>query len=75
MDRSFPEAVDAPQADQGIQIDFRLSRQNLADYSGTTLYTVSRTLSTLAKRGWILSGRERIVVTDPHALVAFAESG
>ena len=28
-----------------IQIDIPLSRQNIADYSGTTLYTVSRTLS------------------------------
>jgi CRP-like cAMP-binding protein len=27
----------------GILIDFRLSRQELADYTGTTMYTVSRT--------------------------------
>ena len=59
----------------GIQIDIPLSRQNIADYSGTTLYTVSRTLSAWEKIGWIKSKREQIVVTDPHALVQFAETG
>jgi CRP-like cAMP-binding protein len=59
----------------GVLIDFRLSRQELADYTGTTLYTVSRTLSSWEKSGWIKSGRERITVTDPHALVTFAEKG
>ena len=60
---------------EGIHIDIPLSRQNIADYSGTTLYTVSRTLSAWKKKGWIHSGREQIVVTDPHALVQFAETG
>lgn len=59
----------------GIQIDIPLSRQNIADYSGTTLYTVSRTLSAWEKIGWIKSKREQIVITDPHALVQFAETG
>ncbi|MBN2438751.1 MAG: Crp/Fnr family transcriptional regulator [Deltaproteobacteria bacterium] len=61
--------------DEGILIDFRLSRQDLADYTGTTLYTVSRTLSSWEKKGWVRSGRERIIVADPHALVSFAETG
>ncbi|MBN1288431.1 MAG: Crp/Fnr family transcriptional regulator [Actinobacteria bacterium] len=61
--------------DEGILINFRLTRQELADYTGTTLYTVSRTLSGWEKKGWISSGREKIVVTDPHALVAFSEAG
>jgi CRP-like cAMP-binding protein len=60
---------------EGIHINIPLSRQNIADYSGTTLYTVSRTLSAWEKKGWIRSGRERIVVTDPHALVRFSETG
>ena len=59
----------------GILIEIPLSRQNIADYSGTTLYTVSRTLSGWEKKNWIKSGREKIIVTDPHALVAFAEAG
>ncbi|MBW1802986.1 MAG: winged helix-turn-helix domain-containing protein, partial [Deltaproteobacteria bacterium] len=58
----------------GIQIDIPLSRQNIADYSGTTLYTVSRTLSAWEKVGRIKSGRERIMITDPHALVQFSEN-
>ena len=58
---------------EGVLIDFRLSRQDLADYTGTTLYTVSRTLSLWEKKGWVSSGRERIVITDPHALVTFSE--
>lgn len=57
----------------GILIGIPLSRQSIADYSGTTLYTVSRTLTAWEKRGWIRSGRERVIVTDPHALVVFAE--
>jgi len=61
--------------ESGIQIDIPLSRQNIADYSGTTLYTVSRTLSAWEKSGWIKSGREQIVILDPHALVQFAETG
>ena len=59
----------------GILIDFRISRQELADYTGTTLYTVSRILSSWEKSGWIKSGRERITVLAPHALVMFTEKG
>jgi len=61
--------------DEGIRIDFRLSRRGLADYTGTTLFTVSRTISRWEKNGWIKSGRERITITDPHALVTFVEKG
>jgi CRP/FNR family transcriptional regulator, nitrogen oxide reductase regulator len=61
--------------DDGILIDFAISCQDLADYSGTTLYKVSRTLSTWEKKGWIKSGRERIVVTDVPVLENIAESG
>ena len=57
----------------GITIDFPLSRQELANYTGTSLYTVSRVLSTWERNGWIQSGRERITVTDSHALASFAE--
>jgi len=60
---------------EGILITFKLSRQELADYTGTTLYTVSRTLSIWGKNGWVKSGREKITITDPHALVLFAEKG
>jgi CRP-like cAMP-binding protein len=59
---------------EGIQINIPLSRQNIADYSGTTVYTVSRTLSVWEKKGWIRSGRGKVVITNPHALVQFAET-
>ncbi len=58
----------------GIIIDFCLSRQELADYTGTTLYTVSRTLSAWKKKGWVKSGRKQVIITDPHALVLFSEN-
>jgi len=58
----------------GILIDIPLSRENVADYSGTTLYTVSRTLRSWEKNGWVQSARKRITITDPHALVLFAEN-
>jgi CRP/FNR family transcriptional regulator, nitrogen oxide reductase regulator len=57
-----------------IVIDFPITRQELADYTGTTLYTVSRTLSAWEKKGWVKSKRERIIIANPHALVLFAEN-
>lgn len=62
------------EADGGIVIDFPLSRQELADYTGTTIYTVSRILSAWEKKGWVKSKREQIVICDPHALVLFTEN-
>jgi CRP-like cAMP-binding protein len=59
--------------DDGIRIDFPLSRQELADYIGTTIFTVSRILSAWEKKGWIKSRREQIIVCDPHFLVMFSE--
>ncbi len=57
-----------------IVIDFPITRQSLADYTGTTLYTVSRTLSAWEKKGWVKSKRERIIIANPHALVLFVEN-
>ena len=41
--------------------------------TGTTLFTVSRLLSAWEERGILKSGRQRIVLTKPHRLVAIAE--
>ena len=41
--------------------------------TGTTLHTVSRTLSAWEQRGLIESGRQRIVLRDPHRLFQLAE--
>lgn len=57
----------------GVEIDFPISRQDVAEMTGTTLYTVSRLLSAWESRGIVHSERQRIVLTKPHALVAIAE--
>lgn len=59
--------------DAGVEIDFPVSRQDIAEMTGTTLYTVSRLLSAWEERGILHSGRRRIVLAKPHALVAIAE--
>ena len=43
--------------------------------TGTTLHTVSRTLSGWEQRGLIESGRQRIVLREPHKLMVLAEEG
>jgi CRP-like cAMP-binding protein len=54
-------------------IDLTFSRQDLAEMTGTTLYTVSRCLSTWEKKGIISTGRERVTVLEPHGLVRIAD--
>jgi CRP-like cAMP-binding protein len=53
----------------GIEIDFPITRQDLSEMTGTTLHTVSRTLSAWEKDGLVESGRKRITVREPHQLV------
>jgi CRP-like cAMP-binding protein len=59
--------------DGGVEITFPVSREDVAEMTGTTLYTVSRLLSAWEEQGIVRSGRQRIVLTKPHALVAIAE--
>lgn len=56
-----------------IEIDAPLSRQDLAEMSGTTLYTVSRTIKRWQSEGLVRSGRQKIVILNPHGLVTIAE--
>ncbi len=58
----------------GILIDIQLSRQDLAEMTGTTLFTVSRILSRWEKQGLVEVGRERVVIRDGHGLVEIAEA-
>jgi CRP-like cAMP-binding protein len=58
---------------EGVLVDFPLSRQDLAEMTGTTLYTVSRIFSGWEAGGLIEAGRERVVIRRPHALVSIAE--
>jgi CRP/FNR family transcriptional regulator, nitrogen oxide reductase regulator len=57
---------------QGTLIALRLSREDLAELIGTTLYTVSRTLSQWEQAGFVATGRERIVVCAPAELEQIA---
>ncbi|HET7377529.1 MAG TPA: Crp/Fnr family transcriptional regulator, partial [Anaerolineae bacterium] len=60
-------------AEHGVLIDLALSRQDLANMTGTTLYTVSRVLTRWEEDGLIESGRERILIKQPPRLVTIAE--
>jgi CRP-like cAMP-binding protein len=57
----------------GIALDLALSRQDLAEMIGTTLFSVSRILSDWSGRGWVRIGRQQVKLTDPHAIVGIAE--
>ena len=59
--------------EEGVLIDLALTRQDLAEMTGTTLYTVSRILSQWESQGLVRSGRERVVIRFPHGLVKIAE--
>ncbi len=59
--------------EEGVLVDMALSRQSLAEMTGTTLYTVSRLFSKWERRGVIQTGRERVVIVKPHDLVQIVE--
>jgi CRP-like cAMP-binding protein len=59
--------------DQGVLIDLPVTRQDLAEMSGTTLFTVSRTLNEWEREGLLEIGRERVVIREPHGLVSIAD--
>ena len=59
--------------EHGIEIDFPISRQDIAQMTGTTLHTVSRILSGWEQAGLIESGRQHIVLREPHKIFVLAE--
>lgn len=58
---------------KGVQIEFAISRQDIAELAGTTLHTASRVLASWEQQGLIEPGRRKIVIRKPHDLVAIAE--
>ena len=61
--------------DGAVRIDFPISRQDIAEMTGTTLHTASRVLSGWEHAGILgEGGRQRIVVRNPRALMRIAES-
>lgn len=65
--------VGVRQADGSIHLNMRLSRQDLAQMNGTTLETVSRTLTAWQREGLLEAGREQITLLKPEALIAIAD--
>jgi CRP-like cAMP-binding protein len=58
--------------ENGVLIDFPLSRQDLAEMTGATLHTVSRTLSAWEAKGLVACGRQRVALLDEKGLAAIA---
>ncbi len=59
--------------EDGILIDMPLSRQDLAEMTGATIYTVSRVLKDWEKRNLVQVGRMKVLISHPHRLVLLAE--
>jgi CRP-like cAMP-binding protein len=59
--------------EDGIRIDFPISRQDIAEMTGTTLHTVSRILSAWEARGLVEGGRQKLLVRDMNGLSALAD--
>lgn len=58
----------------GVRIDFPISRQDIAEMTGTTLHTVSRILSAWESKGLVEGGRQKLLVRDIRGLQALADS-
>jgi CRP-like cAMP-binding protein len=59
--------------EHGVEIDFPLSRQDVAEMTGTTLFTVSRLLAGWEERGIISPGRRKVTLRRPELLLKIAE--
>ncbi|WP_424983453.1 Crp/Fnr family transcriptional regulator [Maritalea sp. S77] len=59
--------------EQGILIDFPVSRQDIAEMTGTTLHTVSRLFSAWSGKGLMQVGRQKIEVLEAHKLALLAQ--
>jgi CRP-like cAMP-binding protein len=60
--------------DSGVLIAHALTRQELADLVGTTLYTVSRTMSEWEAEGVLQSSRRQLLVRSPRRLEAISRA-
>jgi len=57
----------------GTRIDFPITRQDIAEMTGTTLHTVSRLLSAWEERGLVIGGRQKLTVADAAGLARIAD--
>ncbi|MEA3336734.1 MAG: Crp/Fnr family transcriptional regulator [Chloroflexota bacterium] len=58
--------------DDGIKIQMRLTRQDLADMTGTTVETAIRVMSRFRKQGLITTQRGRVIIKDSDLLDSVA---
>jgi CRP-like cAMP-binding protein len=61
------------QVENGILVDMALTREDLAQMTGTNLYNVSRILSKWEQQGFVYTERKYIVLQQPHQIVLIAE--
>jgi CRP-like cAMP-binding protein len=59
----------------GIQIDFPVTRDDLAAMAGVTYFTISRTLSGWQRLGFVRNGRRRVTILAAHKLAQIANGG
>lgn len=57
----------------GIRIDFPVSKQDIAEMSGTTLHTVSRILTAWEAAGLVEGGRQKLLVKEAHQLLMIGD--
>lgn len=59
----------------GTEIGFPLRRKDIADISGTTLYTISRILTSWERGGLLFSRNQRLVICSLDRIRQIAENG
>ncbi len=59
--------------DGAVLINLALSHQDLAELTGTTIYTISRIVGAWEAAGIVDTGRKRVAIRQLHALAAIAE--
>ncbi len=55
------------------RIDFPITRQDIAEMTGTTLHTVSRILSAWEHQGLVEGGRQKLTICDAESLARIAD--
>jgi len=55
-------------------MEISLTREELAQMTGTTLFTISRVLSSWAEKGLVLPRRQGVVINDPKKLESIGDA-
>jgi CRP-like cAMP-binding protein len=59
-------------AEGGIDVEYPVSRQDIAAMAGTSLFTVSRLLREWERRGILRGARRHIFLVEPKTIAAIA---